>query len=159
MIETNRGSWVANISGEEYFETFEIISSLERKAAELAVQRASDEQIDELYQLHCQMEFHFEKQQKEAYFKLNEQIHKMIIAMSGNQKLQKLHEQLIHLVARGRFEAIGAESRWQEAMAEHVALMDAIKNRDGQKAGEVLQAHVMQTGNIIRAKLLGDAPK
>jgi len=155
-IETNRGSWVSKISAQEYLDAFEVMSSLERKAAELMTERASDQQLKELFIIHQQMENYFQQKDKKNYFEKNQQIHSSIIRASGNQKLCQLHQQLLNLVTYGRFQAINSDYRWKESMQEHQDLIKALLQRDGKKAGELLSTHVMHTGHVL-AKMFEQA--
>jgi DNA-binding GntR family transcriptional regulator len=54
---------------------------------------------------------------------------------------------------RGRYTALASEQRWKEAMAEHEALMEALRRRDGQRAGEILFQHDRRTGETTREML------
>lgn len=155
-IETNRGCWVSKISGQEYLDSFEVMSTLERKAAELVVERANDEQLNQLLALHNEMEMYFQQKDKHNYFAKNQQIHLSILTLSGNDKLKKMHTQLINLVSYGRFQAIDVDYRWSESMQEHCDLMAAFLARDSAKAGAILATHVMHTGYVL-ASLFGDS--
>ncbi len=148
-IITNRGCWVAKLSQKEYLDSFEILSALEGKAAELAVLRATDTEVKQLLELHQQMEQFYKVRDKQKYFEKNQQIHLLILSLAKNDKLAQMHKQLMNLVTLGRFKAIDVEQRWDESMLEHEELMNAFLNKEHTKAGTILSKHVMQTGITI----------
>ena len=75
-IEPNRGSRVATITEQEFDELFEVISGLERMAAELAAERATDAELKRLEQLQTRMENHYQKEDRQSYFSINQMIHR-----------------------------------------------------------------------------------
>lgn len=146
-IEPNRGARVSTLTAEEFAELFELISGLERMAAELAAERASDAELKKLAQLQQRMEKYFGSGDRHNYFQINQDIHRMIVQMAGNETLAALHEQLLMRASRGRYMAIGTEHRWEESVQEHQALLDALKAHDSDKAGAILREHVRHTGD------------
>lgn len=157
-IEPNRGAWVAIITPEEIREHFEIISSLERRAAELTAVRASECELARLSKLQDKLERHYQAQERNEYFETNQQIHRLIIELAGNDTLTQLHHQLMNRVSRGRYLAIGMQHRWEESVEEHRALLDALHARNAELAGRILAEHVLHTGGTL-AKELEDTKK
>mgnify|MGYP000105371139 CR=1 FL=1 len=145
-IEPNRGARVATLTEQEFNELFEVVSGLERLAAELAAERATDADIKRLENLQTQMVSHYDKDDRHSYFSVNQEIHRTIVAMAKNETLELLHDQLLNKASRGRYMAIGFDTRWEEAVNEHQQLLDALKQRDGSKAGQILLEHVRHTG-------------
>ncbi|WP_107852816.1 GntR family transcriptional regulator [Oceanimonas marisflavi] len=152
-IEPNRGARVAVITPEEIREHFEIICSLERRAAELAAERATKAELAELTRLQQQLEDYHQAQDKQQYFEVNQHIHRLIIELAGNETLTLLHHQLMNKVSRGRYLAIGFHHRWDESVTEHRDLLEALKAGDGDRAGRILAEHVMHTGDLLVREL------
>lgn len=152
-IEPNRGAWVATITPEEIREHFEIISSLERRAAELTAGKATQNDLTRLRQLQDKLERHYQARERNEYFETNQHIHRLIIELAGNDTLTQLHHQLMNRVSRGRYLAIGVQHRWEESVDEHRTLLDALSARDGEKAGRILAEHVMHTGETLAKEL------
>lgn len=148
-IEPNRGAHVSVITPDEIREHFEIICSLERRAAELAAKRATAADLDRLVRLQHQLEGYHQAQDKQHYFDINQHIHRLIIELAGNDTLTQLHHQLMNKVSRGRYLAIDFHHRWDESVAEHRALLAALQAGDGDRAGRILAEHVMHTGNLL----------
>lgn len=157
-IEPNRGAWVATITPEEIREHFEIISSLERRAAELTAVKASESDLARLSKLQDKLERHYQARERNEYFETNQHIHRLIIELAGNDTLTQLHHQLMNRVSRGRYLAIGMQHRWEESVDEHRALLDALRARNAELAGRILAEHVLHTGGTL-AKELEDTKK
>lgn len=157
-IEPNRGAWVATITPEEIREHFEIISSLERRAAELTAVKVSESDLARLSKLQDKLERHYQARERNEYFETNQHIHRLIIELAGNDTLTQLHHQLMNRVSRGRYLAIGMQHRWEESVDEHRALLDALRARNAELAGRILAEHVLHTGGTL-AKELEDTKK
>ena len=157
-IEPNRGAWVATITPEEIREHFEIISSLERRAAELTAVKVSESDLARLSKLQDKLERHYQARERNEYFETNQHIHRLIIELAGNDTLTQLHHQLMNRVSRGRYLAIGMQHRWEESVEEHRALLDALRDRNAELAGRILAEHVLHTGGTL-AKELEDTKK
>ncbi|MDX1267358.1 MAG: GntR family transcriptional regulator [Oceanisphaera sp.] len=157
-IEPNRGAWVATITPEEIREHFEIISSLERRAAELTAVKVSESDLARLSKLQDKLERHYQARERNEYFETNQHIHRLIIELAGNDTLTQLHHQLMNRVSRGRYLAIGMQHRWEESVDEHRALLDALRDRNAELAGRILAEHVLHTGGTL-AKELEDTKK
>ena len=150
MVELlpNRGARVVDMSSTEIAELFEVISGIERHAAELTAQRITAGEIEKLEGLHERMASHFRNRNRREYAKLNNEVHLAVVALSGNETLRGLHRSLMTKVRRVRYLALELDERWRESFDEHLALLDALRRKDSRKAGTIMLAHVRETGEI-----------
>lgn len=146
----NRGARVTEMTEREIIEIFEVASCLERMAAELSAERSTDKELADLRRTHDSMMRHHESGRRSDYFRLNHRIHNMLIQFARNSVLSEHHTVLMTRIRRARFQAIMSQERWDESMAEHEELMTALEARDGPRAGEIMRAHVLETGEAIR---------
>ncbi len=155
----NRGARISMITSREVEEMFELASGIERLAVELAVERATAGELDEMRATHQRMiEFHGAGRRSD-YFRLNQRIHNGIIALTGNAVLIDTYAELMRKIRRARYMAIMSQARWDESVHEHKDLMDALMDRDGARAGSVLLKHVRETGEAVRNSIEAeDAP-
>ena len=149
----NRGARVLPFTIEEADDLFEVIAGLEGLAAELAASRMSERNLANLEEMHERMRGYYERSERDPYFDANSLIHKAIIDYSGNDILITTHEKLMFRAERGRYIAIIDPNRWNEAMVEHEAVMDAFRNRDADKAGRIWRTHLLNTGRAVRDAL------
>ncbi len=149
----NRGARISMITSREVEEMFELASGLERLAAELVVERATDGELEEMRTTHQRMiEFH-RAGRRSDYFRLNQRIHNGIIALTGNAVLIGTYAELMRKIRRARYAAIMSQARWDESVHEHEDLMNALVDRDGVRAGAVLLKHVRETGEAVKRSI------
>jgi DNA-binding GntR family transcriptional regulator len=154
----HRGARVTQVTAEQVGELFEVIAGLEGLAAELAVGRMIERDLERLRGMHDRMAQCHAEQRRHDYFRLNHKMHQLIVALAGNGVLAATHEQLMVRARRSRYMAILSLERWDEAMTEHVELMDALTRRDPEGAGAIWRRHVARTGEVVRAALESGGP-
>jgi DNA-binding GntR family transcriptional regulator len=150
----NRGARVTHLTEPDLRAMFEVLACLEALAGELACARMSEAEIAEIQALHYQMEAHYHRRQPPAYFTLNQTIHRRLVEGAGNPVLLAHHTQLNARVQRARFLANRfSDARWQQAMAEHGELLDALRRRDGPRLGGLLAHHLRNKCDAICEQL------
>ena len=155
-LRANRGARIATLTEAELAELFEALEGLEGHAAERAAARASAAELGALRQLHDRMEREWRRRRRTAYAKLNNEIHRTIVALAKNATILGMHDTLMTKLRRARYMALMSNERWDEAVGEHRAIMAALDARDGARAGRLLAEHVRHTGEVVRDRL-GDA--
>lgn len=150
-----RGARVSTPSLDSIGELFEVISGLERLAAELAAERMTSRDFERLRRKHEKMTAHFDAGERHEYFALNHQIHMAIVAAAKNPTLIATHDALMIKARRTRYMALDFSERWKESMAEHETLMEALAARDGRRAGEIMFQHDLRTAKTVKALLSG----
>ncbi|MEH6628849.1 MAG: GntR family transcriptional regulator [Motiliproteus sp.] len=148
-IEPNRGSHVSITKADELEQLFEVLSGIERLAAELCCQQADANSLKIFSRLQAQMENAFANNDRSKYFSACQSAHQMVIQLAGNKILATTHRLLVSRTRRTRFRAIASKSRWKQSVEEHRALTAALINRDTQQAGRTLANHVRGSGQAI----------
>lgn len=152
-LQPNCGARVARMSISDIAALFEVIAYLEGIAAELCCKRMSMERLASLEEMHGQMLEWYAANRRHDYFEINDRIHRAIVASAGNSILTETHEQLIARARRMRYQALHASGRWDQSVAEHVAVMDAFARRDAKAAGRIWRKHVLATGDLVAARM------
>lgn len=148
-LRPNRGARVSQMTAREVMELFEVASGLERMAAELGAERATDTELVELRRMQERMERCHRGGRRSDYFRLNQRIHNSVIALARNGVLSESHAALMTRIRRARYQAIMSQERWDESLREHKELLEALEDRDGPRAGEILRGHVLRTGETV----------
>ncbi|WP_299822467.1 GntR family transcriptional regulator [uncultured Jannaschia sp.] len=158
-LTPNRGACVAVLTETDLSDAFPIMAALEALAGELAARAASDAQIAAILSDHVRMRTAFENRDISAYFRLNEAIHLGIASASGNPTLELMQRSLDGRVRRGRFQANVSAHRWNQAMAEHEEIAEALSERDAPRLSEVLRRHLNNKLEALRERMAetGDA--
>ena len=142
QLTPNRGATAIQLTMDDLNEAFPVMGALEALAGELAVANATDDQISDILETHDRMRRAYDSGDRSTYFALNERIHLAIAEASGNETLCRMQRSLDGRVRRGRYQANINRSRWDEAMAEHEEIAQALKDRDGPRLGRLLSAHL-----------------
>lgn len=145
VILPNRGAVVADVSPADMKEKAYVLSVLEQAAAELTCANASDDDIAELQALHYEMKASFLRRDRQNYFRLNQDIHNRIVALSGNTTLIDMHANLSRQLYRVRYLSNQKNEKWATAMEEHEAILAALEARDGERVGQELRNHLGKT--------------
>ena len=143
------GYRVAPLDLEELRATFEVLHGLERMAGELAAPRLTETSLAAIERKHEQMLDAHGKGHRTEYFRINQQIHQMIVDGAGNSVLSSVYAALMSKVHRARGAANADLSRWQESHEEHDRIMAALREAGRPHLGEVLKAHSENTGTEV----------
>ncbi len=145
VISPNRGAVVADVSPADMKEKAYVLSVLEQAAAELTCAAASDDDIADLQALHYEMKASFLRRDRQNYFRINQDIHNRIVALSGNATLIDMHANLSRQLYRVRYLSNQKNEKWATAMEEHEAILAALEARDGKRVGQELRNHLGKT--------------
>jgi len=129
------------------------VPELEKLAVELAVARMSDSHFAQLDKRHQKMMKHYHAGKRRACFEADYGIHNFLVKKAGNDMLVATHTSLMARARRGRYQALKSQSRWDESMAQHEAIHAAILARDADRAGQLMRAHVRDTGQVLLREL------
>jgi len=156
-ISRNSGARVAEYTAKEVLGLFDVIASLESLAAQRFAERITVAEMDRLEELHDTMLTYYKVGSTEDYFEVNSAIHDEVIRGSGNPSIAEAHRRLIARARQGRFLAIADPSRIRQAVAEHEALMEALRARASDKAAKIWRTHLLHTGEASAAMILNGA--
>jgi DNA-binding GntR family transcriptional regulator len=149
----NRGAAVAALSRADVEHAFELMGALEGLAGELAAQRATPAEIDEIRALHFEMLAAHARRDLPAYYRVNREIHQRIAACARNPLLAATHGRLNARLQALRFRSNLNPDKWDAAVAEHGLMVDALAARDGARLGAVLRAHLAAKRATVLAQL------
>lgn len=144
-IIPNKGAYVTGISQKDIHDIYVIRSYLEGLAARWACEIITEEQIDELEEIVYLSEFHVKKQHYEQIVELDNKFHAGIYRASGSKILEHELTTFHHYVERIRKKTLGKEQRATKSNAEHTAILEAIRARNGELAEKLAHEHVIQT--------------
>lgn len=145
-----RGAMVKVFTARDAQDMLAMIALLEEHAGRQAV-NASEAEVAAILELHEQMRVHYARRERPEYFRLNQEIHNAIVRATGNATLAMLHGILRTRMRRIRYIGNQAPEQWSAAMAEHEAIIDALRARDGERLAHLLRAHLDNTWPRISA--------
>lgn len=146
----NKGAVVKKLGIAEVVDMLEAIAVLERFAADVGVERASDAELREIAALHQRMRDDYKTGDRLAYYKLNQAIHAAIVALAHNQTIYAAHESLQMRLRRMRYIGSEQSASWSGAMREHEVMIRALKKRDGAALSAAIDQHL----NLTRERVV-----
>ena len=152
ILETGKGSLVLGITDEDLRDIYIIRESLEAKAARMATDSASEDEINELKSAVELQEFYLTKQNSEQMRIMDNRFHEILYKISGSHVFYNTLLPLHKKVQKYRKVSLQSQSRANESVAEHREILNAIINRDADAAERLTATHVKNAYNHIAGK-------
>ena len=147
------GATLRELSYSEVMELYEMRSVLECAAARMAARAASDIEISELAAINADMDN--ARTDPIRLYELNRQFHLALLDAAKNrfltQAINGLQKTLLILGPT----TLADSQRAEEAVAEHDAVLAALRSRDGDAAASAMQNHI-QAAHRVRLRQLRD---
>jgi DNA-binding GntR family transcriptional regulator len=143
-----RGAYVTEVSEQDLTDVYHLLSLLESDAAGVVASRATDAQITELGKLHEALEaavpssLDIQTIDTERFFSVNEQFHMRLLAIANNRWRDQMVADLRKVMKLNRAQSLLKAGRIEESLAEHSAIMAALKKRDAVAAQTAMRAHI-----------------
>ncbi|WP_193370983.1 GntR family transcriptional regulator [Pelagibius marinus] len=153
LLTPNRGCAVAKLTLADLDEAFPIMGALEALSGELACRHITDAELDRIQELHDRMVVKYEAGALRDYFKLNEQIHQMILDAARNPTLAQMQLSLSGRVRRARYMANMSPARWRKAVDEHEKILETLKARDSKRLAVLLKEHLANKLQTVKDAL------
>jgi DNA-binding GntR family transcriptional regulator len=153
LLTPNRGCTVAKLTLADLDEAFPIMGALEALSGELACQHITDAEVARIRGLHERMVEKYRAGALRDYFKLNEQIHQLILNAARNPTLAQMQLSLSGRVRRARYMANMSPARWAKAVAEHEKILAALAARDGKRLAVLLKEHLANKLQTVKEAL------
>lgn len=149
----NRGAIVATLSRTDVEHAFELMAALEALAGELAARRATAAERDELRALHYEMLAAHARRDLPAYYRLNSAVHQRIVACARNPELADTYARLNARLQALRFRSNLNRDKWDAAVAEHSAMIEALDAGDAACLSATLREHLDHKRATVLAQL------
>ena len=148
-----RGAEVANITEKNLKDVLEVRQALESLAIELACERITEENKEELRQKLDQVETDVRTGDTGAIASADVAFHDAIVEFSGNMRLIQLVGNLGEQMYRYRFEYIKDVSKHSQIMSEHRIMFDSIMENDRAKAARIVKVHINNQEEAIMRQI------
>lgn len=148
-----KGAEVAQISEKHLKDVLEVRSALEELAGELACDRMSAEQLDELKQINRKFLQVIDSDNITAIANVDEAFHMVIYRATGNERLSQMVNALKEQMYRYRLEHIKDKSKRAALVKEHEGIIQALENKDAAKARREIRGHIQEQETAIQELL------
>lgn len=151
-----QGAAIRRLDYAEIAELYEMRAVLEATAARLAARSASEVELEELAALN--KEFAAAGEGQRAY-ELNRQFHFMLLDAAKNRFLVKATEALRKTMLILGATTLMESERVRQAVDEHDRLLNALAERDGERAESEMRNHIAQAQRVrLRTMRQSDRP-
>lgn len=141
-LKTSQGEFTRStlrlIKTSSFRNIMEMRDAIEQKAAVLAVERATDEELEELREIALRCEQHSGEDDLDYYF------HYRLVELSGNSIFMGIVDTYFEEIRQIRDANIQAPGHRQKVRDEHLAIVDAISRRDRDMAKAAVENHMRQ---------------
>lgn len=138
-MKVRRGAYVTEVSDKDLTDVYHLLALLESDGAAVVAERATDEQLAELRELHAELEAAV--LQRDRFFVLNEQFHLRLLEIADNRWRQQMVSDLRKVMKLNRHNSLLKTGRINESLAEHRAVMQALLARNTALTRERMQQH------------------
>ena len=132
----------------------EVRRMLETGAAALAAPRRSDDDLAQLEAHVAEMRAAHERDDVDAFVDADLAFHEVILRASGNVFLRVLFEPLTRVLAERRAQTSRVPEIQAHAIAEHAAVLEALRTGDAETARRAMDRHMDQTMDDLRHYVL-----
>ena len=150
--EAPKGMVVVGIGEKDLADIFEIRAALEGKAAYLAAQNHTDEQLSIVREALEFQEFYLAKQDADHIKSMDSRFHETIYKMSGSTVFYDVLVPLHKKILKYRKASVSNTSRAAASVAEHRAIYEALASRNGELAERLISEHLENAYKHITAK-------
>lgn len=154
-IVPRRGTFVTDVSITNLQALAEVRTELEGLAARLAARRVTQRQIAQMEALFERFDEIVAENGNVALMDRDKQFHHLVYRAANNEFLESILDQLYTLSLRLWHLSLDnlSQQAMKEAIAEHLKIIEALKEGDGVKAEQEMQQHVIHFQNQIKAVL------
>lgn len=141
-ITPRRGAVVISLTKRDFLEAYQVREALEALGVRLAVSLLSDEDLDQLDERVERMQRCAADGDVDAFFDENASFHEAIIAGSDNRKLLEVYRKLTAQMGPYRRPSARLRGNLEQSLAEHRAIIAALRARDTSQAEAMLMRHI-----------------
>jgi DNA-binding GntR family transcriptional regulator len=153
-VDPVRGIAVSHVDLRELEEIYVVREVLDGLAARLAAERVSSSELTKFRLLMDMMRKSVAEGQLEAVVQGNMMFHDLLHQVAGNERLRALSRDLGDFVRRFSTESFSSEERALSMLAEHTQIVEAIENRDGDRAEQIARGHVAAARSFLSSQHL-----
>lgn len=138
----NKGAVVIGVTEQDIHDIYEIRIRIEGLAARLCAENITEDELHALEQIVDLQEFYLLKNDTEQIWKLDGDFHKIIYDASRSRPLRFTLSNFHNYIKKARDISVQTEGRAEKTVAEHRAILDAIKAHNGSLAEQLTAKHI-----------------
>ncbi|MBQ3061485.1 MAG: GntR family transcriptional regulator [Lachnospiraceae bacterium] len=148
-----RGALVADISQKELRDVLEVRNALEQLAIELACERITKEQIDELKVNVAEFKRVTRTKDVTKLAQIDVEFHDIIFNATDNRRLIQMLNNLREQMYRFRFEYLKDSDVYEGLIEEHIQVIKNLEDRDVENARKNISYHIYRQVSTVSKKI------
>lgn len=148
-LRGRQGAMVRSIGGHTLVEMFQVMAELEGLCARLAARRIKPQQMARIEAIHKRLEEACDPNGIDAFYDINQEFHEAIYEASCNVFLADQTRKLRNQVASYRRRVTRMPTRLSATLSEHLAVIEAIRAHDAERAHSAMRDHVNLLGDDL----------
>lgn len=157
QIIPNKGAYVTGITEKDVKDIYMIRSLLEGLCAKWACKHITKEQMDEMEENVYLAKFHAEKGHLEQLAELDNRFHDIMYEACDSKMLEHTLKDFHQYVLRVRKKTLNNANRGLASNQEHEMIMEAIKEKNGEKAQMLANRHMINAYDNMMKNGLSEA--
>lgn len=138
-MKVRRGAYVTEVNEKDLTDVYHLLSLLESDAAGVVASQATADQLQDLQALHDELEKAGDN--RERFFEINEKFHMRLLEVADNRWRDQMVADLRKVMKLNRHNSLLKAGRIEESLAEHRAIMQALRLRNAPSAVERMREH------------------
>jgi DNA-binding GntR family transcriptional regulator len=141
-MKVRRGAYVTEVNEKDMMDIYHLLGLLESDAAGVVAARADDAQLAELQAIHEELEVAARgTPDRERFFEINERFHVRLLEIADNRWRSQMVADLRKVMKLNRHHSLFKSGRIEESLAEHRAVMAALRAHDAALARQNMLEH------------------
>jgi len=154
-IIPNKGACVTGITKKDVKDIYAVRSMLEGLCARWATEHVTDMQIDEMEEIIMLSEFHIKRGKEgrsQQVTELDGKFHEILYDASNSRILKHVLSDFHKYVKMARKASVTNLARAEKSIEEHKNILQAIKDKDADKAEQLANEHMMNVMKNLNMK-------
>ena len=151
-LEPRRGCYVAELTEQDLDDIFPVMALLEGRCAWEAARRGTSADFAELAAIHLELEKHAAANDADCFFDANQVFHSAVQRIAGNRFLAQMIDDARRVLKLTRRDSLRLDGRLKQSLAEHRAILAALRNREESEAARLMHDHLL-SGRDALARL------
>jgi len=138
-MKMRRGAYVTEVDEKDLSDVYHLLGLLESDAAGAVATKATDAELTQLQGLQLELEKSIGNRPR--FFEINESFHLRLLAIADNRWQSQMVADLRKVMKLNRHNSLLKAGRIEDSLAEHRAIMQALKERDAAAAVKCMREH------------------
>ncbi len=149
-VRPRHGMRVLPVSPDDMRDIYQVLTALESAAAEALARRgATPAEIAGLRAAVAAMEAALDGDDLEGWADADKRFHRLLVALTGNERLQQMVSQLDEQAHRARVVTLRLRPKPVNSIRDHARLVAAIVRRDAESARRIHHDHRTRAGEML----------